>query len=278
MSLFALPELQITPGDDLDTAELKLRSAFEEAEIDFSGMTWVNSRLPKTIADECRFFWSRMGKEMFFTVLSVGDWQEQETLSVLNIVLGLRLDPQQPGRDFFLRYYSVAEVPPELLMISGATDLSEFEARACLVARFGENLRPQDCQQMAAAGMHLVRSLLGAEVDLLAPEAPSRLAEAVCDRLDCEEPSVSEPLNMVILLGCLFGEMVRSQVKLESSWMALRQIELWPAVVFSRRKSTTSDSIVFSPMDHIRSLVGSRDRDALRRALEELKTVCGQLM
>jgi hypothetical protein len=79
---------------------------------------------------------------------------------------------------------------------------------------------------------------------------------------------------MVIVLGCLFGEMVRNQVKLESSWMALRKIELWPAVVFSRKKSTTSDYPVFSPMDHIRGLLGSRDSDALRRAVEELKTVC----
>ena len=275
MPFFEMPEFQIAPGDDLDTAELKLRSAFEEAEIDFSGMAWVNSRLPKTIADVCRFFWSRVGKEMFFTVLSVGNWQEQETLSILNIVLGLRLDPRQPGRDFCLRYYSLAEVPPELLMISGDTALSEFEARACLVARFGEDLRPQDCQQLAASGMYLARSLLGAEVDLLAPEAPSRLAEALCDRLDAEKLPVEEPLNLVILLGCLFGEMVRNRVKLESSWMALRQIELWPAVVFSRKKATGSDSIVFSPMDHLRGLVGSRDRDALRRAIEELKTVCG---
>ena len=275
MPFFDVPELQIAPGDDLDKAELKLRSAFEEAGLDFSGMTWVNSRLPKTIVDDCRFFWSRVGDERFFCVLSVGSWQEQETLSVLNIVLGLRLDPQQPGRDFFLRYYSVAEVPPELLIISGGTALSEFEAKACLVARFGEGLRPQDCQQMAASGMFLARSILGAEVDLLDSEAPSRLAEAVCDRLDCEELPVAEPLNMVIVLGCLLGEMVRNQVKLESSWMALQQIELWPAVVFSRKKSTSSDSIVFSPMDHIRGLVLSRDRDALRRAIEELKTVCG---
>ena len=129
MPFFDIPELQIAPGDDLDKAEMKLRSAFEEAGLDFSGMTWVNSRLQKTIVDDCRFFWSRVGNERFFCVLSVGSWQEQETLSVLNIVLGLRLDPQQPGRDFFLRYYSVAEVPPELLIISGGTALSEFEAR-----------------------------------------------------------------------------------------------------------------------------------------------------
>ena len=275
MPFFEIPEFQIAPGDDLDTAESKLRSAFQEAGIDFSGMTWVNSRLPKTIADDCRFFWSRVGKEMVFSVLSVGSWQEQETLSILNIVLGLRLDPEQPGRDFCLQYYSLAEVPPELLMISGDTALSEFEARACLVARFGEDLRPRDCRQMAAAGMYLVRSLLGTEVDLLDPGSPSRLAEALCDRLDEEKLPVEEPLNMVILLGCLFGEMVRHQVKLESSWMALRQIELWPAVVFSRKKATGSDSIVFSPMDHLRGLVSSRDRDALRRAIEELKTVCG---
>ena len=274
MPFFDSPELQIAPGDDLDAAEMKLRSAFEEAGLDFSGMAWVNSRLPKTIADECRFFWSRVGKEVFFSVLSVGSWQEKETLSVLNIVLGLRLEPRQPGRSFSLRYYSAAAVPPELLIISGDTDFSEFEARACLVARFGEDLRPQDCQQMAASGMYLARSLLGAEVDLLDPGAPSRLAEAVCDRLACEELHVTEPLNMVILLGCLFGEMVRNQVKLESSWMALRQIELWPAVVFSRKKAAGSDSVVFSPMDHIRGLVHSRDRDALSRALEELKTVC----
>ena len=41
MPFFEMPEFQIAPGDDLDTAELKLRSAFEEAEIDFSGMAWV---------------------------------------------------------------------------------------------------------------------------------------------------------------------------------------------------------------------------------------------
>ena len=91
MPFFDIPELQIAPGDDLDAAEMKLRSAFEEAGLDLSGMAWVNSRLPKTIADECRFFWSRVGKEVFFSVLSVGSWQEKETRSVLNIVLGLRL-------------------------------------------------------------------------------------------------------------------------------------------------------------------------------------------
>ncbi len=275
MPFFDIPEFQVAAGDDLDTAELKLREAFEAAGLDFSAMSWVNSRLPKTIADVCRFFWSRVGKEMFFSVLSVGDWQEQETLSVLNIVLGLRLDPKQPGADFYLQYYSLAEVPPELLMISGEATLSEFEARACLVARFGEGLRPTDCQQMAASGMHLMRSLLGAEVDLLDPGAPGRLAEALCDRLDAEKLPVEEPLNLVILLGCLFGEMVRNQVKLESSWMALQQIELWPVVVFSRKKAAGSDSVVFSPMDHLRGLVGSRDRGALGRAIEELKTVCG---
>lgn len=274
MPFFDVPELQIDPGDDLDQAEEKVRAAFEEIGLDFSSMAWINSRLPKTLVDDCRFFCTRGGTGMLVSVLSVGRWQEKETLSVLNIVLGLRLDPHQPGQKVRLRYFSAVEVPAELLLISGDLVFSEFEARACLVARFGEDLRPQNCQPMAAAGMYLVRSVLGAEVSLLGAGAPEQLAGAVCDSLDSVELPVDEPLNSLILLGCLFGEMVRNQVDLDSSWMALRQIELWPAVVFSRKKANRSDSVVFSPMDHIRNLVISRDRAALGRALDELKTVC----
>ena len=274
MPLFDIPEVQINAGDSLDGAEVKVRSAFEEAGLDFSGMAWINSRLPKTIADECRFCCTRNDDSMLVIVLSVGSWQEKATLSVLNIALGLRLDPQRPGTKVRLRFFSAADVPSELLLIGGDTVFSEFEARACLIARFGEDLKPQNCQQMAAAGMYLSRSVLGTEVSFLDPGSPDQLAAAVCDKLDLEELPVDEPLNSMIVLGCLFGEMVRAQVDLESSWMALRQFESWPAVVFSRRKSTESDNVAFSPLDHIRGLIRSRDRAVLGRAIEELKTVC----
>ena len=111
-----------------------------------------------------------------------------------------------------VHFFSVLEVPPVLLLISGDTLFSEFEARACLVARFGEDIRPENCQQMAAAGMHLVRSVLNTEVSLLDPGSLDELARVVCDSLEAEELPLSEPLNSMILLGCLFGEMVRNQI------------------------------------------------------------------
>ena len=269
----SIPDVRISPGECLEEAEAKLSAAFEEAGIDFAGMDGINSGLP--CQDRCKFFRSGADASLLISVLNTGEWEENETLNVLNILLGLRLAPHEPGKKVQIHFFSALEVPGVLLLIGGDTVFSQFEARACLVARFGEDIRPENCQQMAAAGMHLVRSVLGTEVSLLDPDSPDELARAVCDSLDSEDLPVAEPLNSMILLGCLFGEMVRNQVDLESTWLALHQFEPWPAVVFTRKEKTDeSDSVAFSPLAHIGSLISSGDRSALSRALEELKSVC----
>ena len=87
---------------------------------------------------------------------------------------------------------------------------------------------------------------------------------------------MTEPLNSMILLGCLFGEMVRTQVDLESKWLKFPRFDpSWPIVVFTRKENTEeSDCVLFSPVAHMGGLLSSRDRGALSRALEELKSVC----
>jgi hypothetical protein len=277
LSLFSIPDVQIAPGKRLEEAEARLCAAFEEADIEFFGMDRINSGLP--CRDHCKFFCSGSEAGLLVSVLSIGDWDENETLNVLNVLLGLRLEPHQPGKKVQVHFFSVLEVPPVLLLISGDTLFSEFEARACLVARFGEDIRPENCQQMAAAGMHLVRSVLNTEVSLLDPGSLDELARVVCDSLEAEELPLSEPLNSMILLGCLFGEMVRNQIELESAWLALHQFEPWPAVVFMpEEKTAETDSVAFSPVAHIGSLLSSRDRGVLRKALEELQSACRQLI
>lgn len=257
----------------MDEAEARVSSAFEEAGIGFAGIQDINSRLP--CVDSCRFFESHVDEAVLVSIVSVGAWDENETLNVLNILVGLRLNPYPRGNTVRIRFFSSEVVPPVLLLIGGDTVFGEFEARACLVARFGEDIRPENCQQMGAAGMQLAHSVLGTEVSLLATESPDELAHAVCDTLKREELPVAEPLNSMILLGCLFGEMVRNQVDLPSTWLALPQFNPWPAVVFTREeKSDGSDSVAFSPIAHIGSLLKSRERDALGTALEELKSAC----
>ena len=274
MSLFSIPDVQIAPGECLEEAEARLSAAFEKAGIEFLGMDRINSGLP--CRERCKFFCSGSDAGLLISVLSIGDWGKNETLNVLNILLGLRLEPHQPGKKVEVYFFSALEVPAVLRLIGGDTVFSEFEARACLVARFGEDIRPENCQQMAAAGMHLVRLVLNTEVSLLDPDSPDELVRAVCDSLEAEELPVAEPLNSMILLGCLFGEMVRTQVDLESKWLKFPRFDpSWPIVVFTRKEKTEeSDSVLFSPVAHMGGLLGSRDRGALSRALEELKSVC----
>ena len=274
LSLFSIPDVQIAPGECLEEAEARLAAAFEKAGIEFLGMDRINSGLP--CRERCKFFCSGSDAGLLISVLSIGDWGKNETLNVLNILLGLRLEPHQPGKKVEVHFFSALEVPAVLRLIGGDTVFSEFEARACLVARFGEDIRPENCQRMAAAGMHLVRLVLNTEVSLLDPDSPDELVRAVCDSLEAEELPVAEPLNSMILLGCLFGEMVRTQVDLESKWLKFPRFDpSWPIVVFTRKEKTEeSDSVLFSPVAHMGGLLGSRDRGALSRALEELKSVC----
>tara|TARA_B100000809_G_scaffold48710_2_gene43456 strand:+ start:1906 stop:2730 length:825 start_codon:yes stop_codon:yes gene_type:complete len=268
-----IPAVEIAPGCGIDEAEEKVCAVFEDADLGFASIPDINSRLP--CADLCRFYESRVDGEVLISVVSIGCWEENETLNVLNILVGLRLNPYPRGRNVRLRFFSAEEVPSVLLLIGGDTVFGEFEARACLVARFGEDIRPENCQQMGAAGMHLVHSVLGTKVSLLASESPDALEGAVCDTLEREGQPVAEPLNSMILLGCLFGEIVRSQVELSSSWLPLPQFQPWPAVVFTRaEKSDGTDSVAFSPIAHIGSLLESRERGSLGRSLAELKSTC----
>ena len=268
-----IPAVEIAPGCGIEEAEEKVCAVFEDADLGFVSIRDINSRLP--CVDLCRFYESRVDGEVLISVVSIGSWDENETLNVLNILVGLRLNPYPRGRNVRLRFFSAEEVPSVLLLIGGDTVLGEFEARACLVARFGEDIRSENCQQMGAAGMHLVHSVLGMKVSLQSPESPDALDKAVCDTLEREGQPVAEPLNSMILLGCLFGEIVRSQVELASSWLPLPQFQPWPAVVFTRaEKSDGTDSVAFSPIAHIGSLLKSRERGILGRSLEELKSTC----
>lgn len=269
-----IPAVELVPGCQIEQAEEKVCSAFAEEELGFVSIQEINSRFP--CLDLCRFYETVIDEDdVLVSIVSIGSWEEHETLNVLNILVGLRLNPDPLGRNVRMRFFSVDEVPAVLQLIGGDTVFSELEARACLVARFGEDIRPENCQQMGAAGMHLVHSLLGAEVSLLAVGASDTLEQAICDTLEREEPPASEPLNSMILLGCLFGEIVRSQVKLSSTWLALPQFKPWPAVVFTRaEESDGKDSVAFSPIAHIRSLLESRERGVLGKSLEELKSAC----
>lgn len=284
-----LPRIEIREDDSIEKASARLEQAFAKAGAELGSFEF-NNALP--CANHCRFFHVALDGREAILVVSTGGWDEDTTIRVLNVLLELRLDPDPPGSRPRVEFYSSTPVPDILRLLFSDSPIGELECRACLVARFGHDLEPAACEQLAAAARFLIRDLFGVDLSP-ADESFFELWLGEVERLRAAQVA-AEPLNALIALGCLLGEGLRAELDRPSGWAAIRQFEPWPALLFApparsrasrsgeeaapRAESdveTTADQVAFSPIAHAIHFYHRGERNAFRRAVAELKLKCG---
>jgi hypothetical protein len=297
------PEVEIQATDSIAQAEKKVERAYEEKGGVLLAYENLNSLLPTS--PYCHFFQVRLdGRECVVVVMSA-DWDEKSVLTILNVLLNIRLDPDPPGRPPLFRFYCAHPVPPVLATLFGDLPASDFECRAALVARFGSELQPSQSLQLAAVAMHLLRECFGVRSSFYDPRADERIARAAAEEWRGRIPEGAAPLNALIVLGFLHGEVLRARLLHESRWVRLKDAATWPVLVFGSRGDAEtapetesmeegqqasrdpapvshrpaaggSPQVIFSPIAAVIAVYNDKNVDRFLEAGRALATKCAQ--
>jgi hypothetical protein len=276
-------EVEIQPGDSLRDAADKVALAYEAQGCPLLELEqWNNFHVT---ASYCRFFQvHRDGREYIIVVASL-PWDEKSTLAVLEILLGMRLDPDPPGLPPLFRFHGAHPTPPVFVTMFGDTPVSDFECRAALVARFGTDLQPSESLQLATVAMQLLRECLGVRTSLSDPDGELRIAEAVSRWLPRNRfPEGGAPFNAILTLGFLYGEILRARFPYMSRWVRVKDYAPFPVLVFGPKPSESSPAsqppsgglpqVVFNPTAFVIELFQNGPPDLLRNAATALEKKC----
>ena len=226
--LMVLPQVEILPTDTLQKAEERVEQAFESLGLELVGFESLNTVLP--CSDTCHFFHVEIDERPHVIVVCTDEWDEETVVTVLNVLLELRLDPDPPGARLRVAFFGAYPAPDVLELFFADHAIADFECGAALIARFGHDLDPSECTRLAAAAVFLGRDLFGVDTGILDPGGDKAVSDVVCGALHVEGLS-AEPLNSLILYGCLLGEILRSRIGGPSRWARIRRFEPWPGVV-----------------------------------------------
>src|SRR5690606_6921822 len=166
------PDVDLHPGESIYKADERIEEAFEDAGLQLVAFEGYNTFLDTSSA--CHFFQVPSENGRAVVVVMTSTWEEKPLVTVLNVLLELRLDPDPPGSLLPVRFYSAHEVPGVLRSVFGDSRCCQFECRALLVSRFGHDVRPDLSLQAAAVGAYLVRECFGTQVGFFDVDGAAR--------------------------------------------------------------------------------------------------------
>lgn len=223
-----LPTLEITPGESVQKAADRLEQECRGRGVVLSGFETLNTVLPTS--GYANFFQARIGGAETIFLLMTEEWTNAALVRILNILLEIRADPDPPGSKLRFRIFSAHPVPVLLRTLFGDHRISPIECEAAMVARFGSELTAGDCTRLAAAALHFLRAL-GRRSDFRDPQGITVVQRTVLDEVRALGlPPEGTPLNLLICLGCLYGELLRSRLPHETEWTVVKEYLPWPCL------------------------------------------------
>jgi len=237
------PEVELKPGDSIEEADEKVARAIEAAGGTLMAFEHLNTLFPTS--SHCHFFQTSLKDRNHIVVVTSSQWEEKSVLAVLNILLNIRLDFDPPGPAPRVRFYSAHPVAPVLLTVFGDSAACQFESRAVMVSQYGYDLDATQSYQLGAVAIHLLRECLGIRTDFNDPQGEQRIAEALTRWFSSRSfPEDGAPINAVVVLGFLYGEMLRARLPYLSRWVWLKEYAPWPALAFGPRTSDDDETSV----------------------------------
>ncbi len=248
-----LPPLAILPGESVFQAVSRLEQEFRSRGIQLSGFETLNTSLP--ISRFANFFQGWVDdKEVIFVVMTE-EWASAHLVAILNILLEIRADPDPPGAELKFHFYSAHPVPAILQTLFGDHRIGPLECRAAMVARFGHDLHVDDCTRLASVAVHLL-SLTGVRTGFKDSDGIRKVRDFVLQEVrDLKLPRDGAPLNLLVCLGCLYGEVLRSKLAYRTEWALAKEYQPWPCLVVraqpgeaSLKAPLISQNLGFSPI------------------------------
>jgi hypothetical protein len=271
-------QVEIKAGEPIQEADARVESAYRASGATIFALDNLNSFLP--ISPHCHFFQAAHDGRGVIIVVTISPWDDNTLLTVLNVLLELRMDPDPPGQRPLFRFTGLEPVPPVLSTLFGDSAISDLECRAAIVAQFGKEISPGRAAQFAAVALHLLRECLGMTTGNGDPDADLVIGSAVV-RLRAENlAEEGAPLNSLLCLGFLYGEILACRHPYPSRWVRLRDPGQWPVLVFGPPPAAAdatgappardTPQIVFNPVGITLGLYHEGEPDTLRRKALEL--------
>lgn len=225
------PAVHLEPGDSIFQIDEKVEKAFEQAGLSLIAFDGLNAFLD--ISSSCHFFQVPHEQEPGVIVVLSEPWEERTLIQVLNVLLEMRMDPDPPGSRLSFNFYCPYEVPAVLLSTFGSSPCCFFECRALLVARFGHELGPWHGQQLGALAVFLVRDCFQQKTDFFDPGGDVALENLLLEEF-LKDKECLEPINSLMAIGCLYGEILRTKLPYRARWAEVEECNPWPGLVFDR--------------------------------------------
>lgn len=278
------PPVDIQPGDTIFKADEKVERAFEARGESLAELRdGVNTT--ETHSSYCHLYRVDRGDHAAVVVVMVARWEEPVVVQVVNYLLEVRMYPTPPGSRPTFHFYSAYEVPPILLTLFGASPACDFECRSLLVAKFGNDLSARQCQQLGAVGAHLTHECFDVTIGLDDPGGAKIVQDTIERRFRRNEECL-DPVNSLITLGCLYGEVLRHRLPFRSRWADIEEFSPWPGLVFEGRTvldgrtgepgngRRAAEEVTFSPIETAIHFFRTLQPDWLLESSQELEAAC----
>jgi hypothetical protein len=272
----AYPKVEVKPGESIQQVVARLEDALLREGIQLASFESHNALL--ATSGFSNFFQAHVDGHETILVVMTAEWSDENLVRIVNMLLEIRADPDPPGSHLRFHFYSAHPLPPLLHTLFGDYRVSEVECIAARLVQFGIDLRASDCTRIAAAATQFLASL-GTKTDFRDPEGMRKLQDFVLREIRGPAfPPQGVPLNLLICLGCLYGELVRSLLPHEVGWAMVKEFLPWPCLVVRPRaggggapaKSTTTP-LGFSPIALVIQLSQGGDAALLERCAESLE-------
>jgi hypothetical protein len=276
-----LPAIEITPGETVFEAAGRLEDACRAREIRLSGFDTLNTSL--SISRFANFFQAWIDGSETIIVILTEELTPGSLVKILDILLEIRADPDPPGVDLRFRFFSAYPIPPLLDTLFGNHRISPMECRAAMAASFGIDMRADACPRLAAVGIQILGSL-GVTTGFEDPKGIPALRDFLLREIHVLRfPPDGEPLNTLICVGCLYGEMLRSKLPYKTEWALVKEYQTWPLLVIRPRPDAAlprgkpgapTPTLGFNPIAIVIRLSQEGKPDILEKAEENLHDRC----
>jgi hypothetical protein len=276
--------IEVSPREPLIAVIRRLDRACRERGIELCGFEKLNTALP--ISGFANFFQAWIdGVETIIVIMTeewskvvvTDEWTGMASDVILQLLLEIRAEPDPPGSRQRFEFYAAYPPPPILTTLFGAYRISPLECRAANVVKFGRDLRAESCTRLAAVGVKLLSSL-DASVDFYDPRGIDVLSRSILEEVHALRiPVEGAPINLLICLGCLYGELLRSRLPYPTDWAMVKEYYPWPGLVVWSRKpgdGAPSRSLGFNPIALVMFMSQEGGADFLEKSAAALLERC----
>lgn len=269
------PTLEISPGESVTKVAARLAGLYRQMGTELLEIEVEGQSDPHAIG----FFQAHVDSQERMLVVVTKEWTHPVQLMIMDILLQLQADPSPPGSTLRFEFHSAHPVPPLFLTFFGGYRISRAESQAAMAVGFGVELQGKKCLQLAALVVHLLGTL-GVRTGFEDPNGIRLISEFVDREIrSLNLPRDGTPLNLLICLGCFYGELIRSRLPCAAEWLRVKDHPPWPCLVIRKKgveEGSTGQHLGFNPISLVIQFSQGSEKGFLEKSGNSLLQRCSK--